>query len=222
MNLAILASGAGSNTQAIIERVQAGILKANIVTIISSNPAALVLEKAAKAGIPHKCIDRAKYPNRSKYEEELFDAIDDTKADCIALAGYMLLLSPTFLEKFKGPIVNLHPALLPAFPGTKGILTAYEYGVKIIGVSVHFVSEEMDRGPLIIQAALSLPQNMSLKEITQHIHSIEHRIYPQALQWVSENRLSVEGRKTFLASTQVKLAPAISNCLIYPPLEEGF
>lgn len=222
MNIAIMASGTGSNAQAIIASARAGILEASVTLVLSNKAGAPVLEKAAAAGIPSLAIPYDKQTSRSAYDRKLLAAIKQSGADCIALAGYMLLLSPEFLDGFHKPILNIHPSLLPAFPGARGIAGAFDYGVKLTGVSVHFVSEEMDMGPLIIQAAIPLEQDASIHTLEEKIHAIEHRLYPQALQWLCTGRLSCHGRKTVLMPASIKQAPPPPGCLIWPPLEEGF
>lgn len=222
MKIGILASGTGSNAQAIIERIASGALTASIGVIISNRPNAQVLERAKKAGLPARLIERSQHPNRLAYDAALVSALQEHDCQLIVLAGYMLVLSKVFLDAFPGKVVNIHPSLLPSFPGTAGALNAMTYGVKVTGCSVHFVDEDIDTGPLIIQAAVPLRAGEDLDSLKQRIHRAEHRIYPQALQWFVEGRLSVAGRQVSLALGSRPLAKTEPDLLISPPLEEGF
>lgn len=222
MKLAIMASGVGGNAQAIIEKAQAGLLNAEITLVLSNRPEAPVLQKAAKAGVPSCVVERKKYESRNAYDRALIDELKKSGCDTVALAGYMLLLGREFLEAFPNRVINIHPSLLPAFPGTDGAASALNYGVKIGGPSVHFVSEEMDMGPLVIQCAIPVMAGESLQELKARIHEMEHRIYPQALQWLAEGRLSIQGRTVYLAPSQNKRQKPDGDWFIWPPLEEGF
>lgn len=222
MKLAILASGKGSNAAAIIEKSKQNILAAEVCIVISNKEDAEVLQLANRNGITSKFINPEDYADRKAYDCAMLSEINKSGADCIALAGYMLLLTKNFLDAFNGPILNVHPSLLPAFAGTKGVANARAYGAKIAGVSVHFVTEIMDNGPLIIQAAMPLDQSIEPQDFMQQIHALEHRIYPQALQWVAENRIHLCGRVTTLKPADRELAQLAPGCLIWPPLEKGF
>lgn len=222
MKVAILASGSGSNAQAIIECSKNGALHAKVVLVLSNKKDAPVLQKAANANIPAKFLDPKLYASREEYDRALLSEIAGSSAECVCLAGYMLLLSKQFLENYAGPVLNIHPSILPAFPGAHGIDDARSHGVKITGVTVHFVNEDMDMGPIIIQAALPLPDDADMDAYMKGIHAIEHRIYPQAIEWLSCNRLRVKGRQVTLIATGVPLAEIPKNLLIWPPLEKGF
>ena len=140
----------------------------------------------------------------------------------VVLAGYMRLLTSTFLQAFPGRVINIHPAILPSFPGAHGGPDAQAYGVKITGCTVHFVEELVDSGPVIIQAAVPANAGEELDDLMNRIHPLEHRIYPQALQWLAEGRLRVEGRQVFLAPADRKTVTPDGPWLVWPPLEEGF
>ncbi len=220
--IAILASGAGTNAQAIIDKAQAGALEAEIALVLSNRPGAPVLARAARAGIPHVVLDHTTFTDRLSYDQELAAIIKDNNCGIVALAGYMRLLSGVFLKSFKGDVLNIHPALLPSFPGTHGARDAMGYGVKITGCSVHFVEEQMDSGPIVIQAAVPVMDFESLDALKNRIHRYEYRIYPQALQWLATGRLRKTGRRVELQPGKCEAARPATDALVWPPLEQGF
>lgn len=222
MKIAILASGNGTNAQAIFEKIRAGRLEASVEVVIANKPHAGVLERAAKAGIRSMVVEPANFTDRSAYDARLVELLLEASCDLVVLAGYMLLLGDAFFEAFAGRMVNIHPSLLPSFPGMTGIASALAYGVKLTGPSVHFVEKEVDSGPLIIQAALPIRAGETLEELASRIHRLEHRIYPQALQWIAEDRLKCVGRQVLLAPGGKKQIKPEGDWLIWPPLEEGF
>ncbi len=223
LKLAILASGNGSNAQAMFDAVERGALDAEIRLVLSNHPGARVLERAATQALPLLCLDHDLFPHREQYDQAMVAAIKDAGADCVALAGYMRLLTPAFLAAFPGRVLNIHPALLPSFKGLHGARDAFAWGVKLSGCTVHFVNSEMDCGPIIIQACVPLVQGESLDELEARIHVLEHRIYPQALQWLSEERLIVQGRLVGLAGREDDgKAPQPERAFVWPPLERGF
>ncbi len=225
MNIAILLSGFGSNFQAIQDKIESGALKARICLVASNKPEARGLERARAAKLATWAEPHQSYPDRESFDAALGNALEAAGAELIVLAGYMRLLSKSFLERFKGRVINIHPALLPSFPGVHGAADAVAYGVKISGVTVHFVEEIMDSGPVIIQAAVPCVPGESADDLQARIHKQEHRIYPQAIQWLAEGRISLKGensRMVHLAPGKAAPAPAESGALVYPPLEEGF
>lgn len=223
LKIAILASGNGSNAQAIIDKIKAGILDASINLIFSNHPDAYVLQRAKDAGLPYAMLEHHAFPDRKSYDIAIAELIKQHDCQLVVLAGYMRILSSAFLEIFKGQVLNIHPALLPSFPGTHGARDALEYGVKITGVSVHFVEEQMDSGPLVIQAALPVLQNETEEELLGRIHRLEHRIYPQALQWYAEKRLRLQDdRHVCLLPGRHKQLEPEADFMVCPPLEEGF
>ena len=222
-NIAILASGSGTNAQAMIDKVTAGLLDVNIALIICNRPGAGVIARAQKAGVPCLVLDHNTFPDRESYDLKLVEALHAAGVELAVLAGYMRLLSAAFLTAFRGRVINLHPALLPSFPGVHGGRDALAYGVRISGCTVHFVEEQMDSGPVIIQAAVPVNPDESEETLMERIHAMEHRIYPQAVQWLAQGRISIHGRQVHLAPGTA--SPAVNNndgCLIWPPLEEGF
>lgn len=222
LKLAILASGSGTNAQVIIDKCRLNILDASVEVVICNRPGAKVIERAQKEKIPIIVLDHRSYANRLSFDMAMAKEIEKRNCQLVVLAGYMRLLTYEFLDIFKGKVINLHPALLPAFPGVHGSEDALAYGVKISGASVHFVEEKMDSGPIIIQAAVPVYDSDSADCLQNRIHSIEYRIFPQAIQWLAEQRLIVEGRHIHLKPKETKLAPIPEQCFIWPPLEEGF
>jgi phosphoribosylglycinamide formyltransferase-1 len=224
--IAVLVSGSGSNLQSIIDRIEAGVLDAEIVTVIANKPDAYGLERARRHNIPDVCIEHAQYPTREAFDAEMARAIRAAGAQTVVLAGFMRLLTPDFLNAFPGRVLNIHPALLPSFPGVHGQGDAAAYGVRISGCTVHFVTEEMDSGPVIIQAAVPAHPDDDGDSLGGRILALEHRIYPQAVQWMAQGRLSVEGRQVRLAppgdGPAAQAADLPDGCLVNPPLEAGF
>ena len=225
LNIAILLSGFGSNFQAIQNKIEAGVLDARICLVASNNPEARGLERARAAGLATWAEPHQNYPSREAFDAALGAALEAAGAELIVLAGYMRLLSKNFLEKFKGRVINIHPALLPSFPGVHGAADAVDYGVKISGVTVHFVEEIMDSGPVIIQAAVPCIPGQSPDDLQARIHKQEHRIYPQAIHWLAQGRISLGGpnnRMVHLAQGDADPAAPEAGVLVYPPLERGF
>ena len=228
MKVAVLLSGSGSNLQAFIDKKREGRLDADICLVLSNNPEAYGLKRAKDAGIKTWAEPHRNYPDREGFDQAMLEAIREAGAKFIVLAGYMRLLSGGFIKAFEGRIINIHPSLLPSFAGTAGVAGACSYGVKITGCTVHFVEEEVDSGPVIIQAALPAPATEDSAAVLERIHKLEHRIYPQALQWIAAGRISVDGRQVRLEpSAQPKVFARSgedleSQWLVYPPLEEGF
>lgn len=221
IELAILASADGTNAQAIIEAVKNGKLEANVRVVLTNKPEAGVIVRAKSAGIPVEIISSRGYKNRrEEYDTLVIEALKKYSVDTIALAGWMRILSPVFINAYGGRIINLHPAILPSFKGHKGIEDAYAYGVKLTGCSVHLVVPELDAGPLIIQAAV--PVKGSYAELEEQIHKMEHRILPQALQWFSEGRISLDGHSVRIeqSAKECKMVDYIEGCLVSPALEE--
>ncbi len=222
LDLAVLVSGGGSNLQSIIDKVESGALDAHIRLVFSNKPEAFGLERARRHNIPHASFLHTAFPDRESFDCSVVRAIREHGADTIALAGYMRLLTPWFLEQFPGRVINIHPALLPSFPGVHGQADAAAYGVKLSGCTVHFVDEKMDSGPVIIQAAVPAHPGDDGSSLGSRILEYEHRIYPQALQWLAAGRLSVQGRKVVLRDDNRPKATLHAPALVNPPLEEGF
>lgn len=222
LKLALLASGSGTNVQSIIDKARAGILDASIGVVFCNRPGARVMERAKSAGIPCEALDHREYPDRAAFDRAVLEILSGYGCQAAALAGYMRIVTPAFIEFFGGRVLNIHPALLPSFPGVHGALDALDYGCRITGPTVHFVEQCMDSGPIIIQAAVPLNVEEDLEALRERIQIMERRIYPQALQWLAKDRLTIEGRRVFLAPGGGKRAPVNGDWLVWPPLEEGF
>jgi len=222
LKLGILASGSGTNAQAMIDAAEAGRLDADIRLVIANRPGAGVLERAKKHGIPHLCLDHKTFPDRESFDLGVVEELRRAGVDTVALAGYMRLVTPAFLDAFPNRVLNIHPALLPSFPGTHGARDAWNYGAKVSGCTVHIVDPVMDGGPIIVQAVLPIRQEENDEELLERIHVFEHRIYVQALQWLSEERLHLDGRRMLLTPAARPPAQQPESALIWPPLEEGF
>lgn len=195
IKLGVLASGSGTNLQAIIDACESGEVSAEVVLVVSNVSDAYALERAKKHGIKAVFIDKDNFESRKDYDGELISILRDNQVDLVVLAGYMLLVDSEFVRAFKGRIMNIHPALLPSFMGTHGVKDALDYGVKISGVTVHFVDEGLDTGPIILQEAVAVMENDTVESLHGRIHQAEYRIYPAAIKLFAEGRLKIEGRK---------------------------
>jgi phosphoribosylglycinamide formyltransferase-1 len=186
----VLASGSGTNLQAIIDRLH-GRDGVSIVGVGSDKPEAFALERARSAKIETGVFTRERYGGRLPRDLAMADWIESLEADLVVLAGYMQLVSPEFVGRFRGRIVNVHPALLPSFPGLDAIGQAIEHGVRVTGVTVHFVDEGTDTGPVIMQRAVEIPADRDRAELEAAIHAIEHEIYPEAIGMISRGRVRI-------------------------------
>jgi len=195
VNIAVFCSGNGSNFQAIADSVKNGGIKANIALMVCDNPSAYALERAKKEGINSLVIERKSFKTKDEYEAEIIKNLEKENIELICLAGYMRIVSPSLVQRYSNKILNIHPALLPSFKGTQGIKDALDYGVKLSGVTVHFVNDKMDQGPIILQEALEIKDDDTEKSLAERIHQIEHKLYPQAVRLFVEGRLGIEGRK---------------------------
>ncbi|EPR32821.1 phosphoribosylglycinamide formyltransferase [Alkalidesulfovibrio alkalitolerans DSM 16529] len=223
LDLAVLVSGSGSNLQAVIDRIESGALDARLRLVLSNKPQAYGLERARKHGVPALCLEHGSFPDREAFDAEMVRLIREHGADTVAMAGFMRMVTPRFLSAFPGRVVNIHPALLPSFPGVHGQRDAADYGVRFSGCTVHFVDEKMDNGPIIIQAVVPAYPGDDGKSLGARILELEHRIYPQALQWLAQGRLTVSGRKVLLANEgQAPTVALPSGAMVNPPLEPGF
>jgi len=193
-NIAVLISGNGTNLQAIIDNVKAGNIKCNIVAVISNKADAYGLERAKQAGIPEYFIDH-KGITREEHEQKIIEILEKNNVDLVVLAGYMRVLTPLFVNKYKHRLINIHPALLPAFPGTDGYGDTFNYGCKVGGCTVHFVDEGVDTGPIIIQKVNQIREDDTLELFKERGLTIEHQALPEAVKLFCEDKLKIEGRK---------------------------
>lgn len=192
--IAVLASGRGSNFQAVIEAIAAGRIPATCVALITDNPKAYAIERAQKANVPVIILDYATFPAKENYEHALLAAMRRQKADLFVLAGYMRILGPAIVQKFPGKIVNIHPALLPGFTGLHAQRQAVAYGVKVAGCTVHFVDENLDCGPIILQKCVPVLEDDDEDSLAERILIEEHKCYPEAIRLFCEDRLEMSGR----------------------------
>ncbi|ETI70663.1 phosphoribosylglycinamide formyltransferase [Neobacillus vireti] len=181
-NIAVFASGSGSNFQAILDAVQRGELEANISLLVCDKPGAYVTERANEAGIPAFVYCVKDYPSKADYEVEITSLLKSNKVDLIVLAGYMRLIGPTLLKEYEGRIVNIHPSLLPAFPGKDAIGQALAAKANWSGVTIHFVDEGMDTGPIIVQERVRIATEDTKESLQRKIQVSEHKLYPEILQ----------------------------------------
>ncbi len=195
LKLGVLASGGGTNLQAIIDACEARSIGAEIACVISDKPGAGAIERARGHGLTSRVIERASFGSKSAFEEAIVAELTACKAELVCLAGFMRIVGKTLLGAFPDRIVNIHPALLPAFPGLDGQRQALDYGVKIAGCTVHFVDEKTDHGPIIAQAAVEVREDDTVETLKERILAEEHRIYPRAIGLIADGRVKVEGRR---------------------------
>jgi phosphoribosylglycinamide formyltransferase-1 len=195
LRLGVLISGSGTNLQAIIDASESGALDADVAVVISNHEAARGLVRAKEHGIDAVFIDRGRYNSPRDYNAALRDILRDHVCDYVVMAGYMRLLGKEVLDFFPNRVVNLHPALLPSFAGANGIRDAFDYGVKVTGVTVHFANEEFDKGPIIAQAPVAIDPDDTVETLEAKIHAAEHAILPTTLQLIAEGRIEVVGRR---------------------------
>lgn len=193
--LAVLVSGRGSNLQAIIDSIEKNNMPAEIVLVISNVKDAYALERAHKHGIEGLFIDPKSYPDKNRYEQNLIEQIQSKAVDLICLAGYMRVLGAHFIESFTDRIINIHPSLLPAFPGLNAQKRALEHGTRFSGCTVHYVNEEVDSGAIILQAVVPIFDNDNETSLSERILEQEHIIYPQAIRMIIEGQLTLSGRR---------------------------
>ena len=195
IRLGVLASGQGSNLQAIIDACAAGKVDAAVTVVISDHQDAYALERARQINIPAFFLDPNRFTDKSGFEREIVNVLRRRQVELVCLAGYMRVLSNVVLDAFPQRIMNIHPALLPAFPGLHGQKQAWDYGVKISGCTVHFVDQGVDTGPIIIQAAVPVLDDDTADTLAARILEQEHQIFPEAIQRYAAGRLAIKGRK---------------------------
>lgn len=193
--IAVLASGRGSNFQAILDRINDGYIKAEIVCLITDKPGAYSIKRADKAGIAVRILDFDSFQSRDEYNENLHETMMEINPDLFVLAGYMRLLDPKTAKEFAGKMINIHPAILPAFTGLHAQKQAIDYGVKVAGCTVHFVDEGMDTGPIILQHVVPVFFEDDEDSLTKRILKEEHIALPNALRLFCEDKIKISGRK---------------------------
>jgi phosphoribosylglycinamide formyltransferase 1 len=213
--IGVLISGSGTNLQAIIDAVEAKKLDAKIELVLSNKADAYGLVRAQNHGIPIEVLEHKSFPSREAYDQTVVDLLRGRNVELVVLAGFMRLLSPVFVKAYSNRIMNIHPALLPAFPGLHVQKKAVEHGVRFSGCTVHFVNEECDEGPIIIQAVVPVFADDTDETLAARILAQEHRIYPRAIQLYAEGRLHIVGRKVLVDRCEKDDA----QVLIEPSLE---
>ena len=195
--LAVLASGTGTNLQALLDKVH-GSDGIEVVAVASNKPDAKALARARDAGIETEVFRVDDYPDRTSRDVALADWLDEREVHLVVLAGFMEILSSGLIDRFRGRIVNVHPSLLPAFPGVRAIEKALDYGVRVTGVTVHFVDEGVDSGPIIMQEAFELPYHRDIREVETRIHEIEHELLPRAVRLIAAGGVEIVGRQVMV------------------------
>jgi phosphoribosylglycinamide formyltransferase-1 len=199
LKIGVLVSGNGSNLQSLIDRCMDGAIPARVACVISNNAAAFALERARNHGIPALHLDHRLFSCREAYDEALVDALREHGVELVCLAGFMRIITPVLIDAFPNAIMNIHPALLPSFPGLHPQRQALNHGVKIAGCTVHFVDRGTDTGPIICQAAVPVMEGDTEDSLSARIQVEEHRCYPMAVKLFAEGRLKVEGRKVIIS-----------------------
>ncbi|MBI4012045.1 MAG: phosphoribosylglycinamide formyltransferase [Candidatus Rokubacteria bacterium] len=200
LRLGVLASGRGSNLQAILDAIDAGRCPARVVVAVSDRPGATALDRARRAGAKAIQVDPHGYPDRAAFDQAVAAVLAEHAVELVCLAGYMRLLSPAFVAAWRGRILNVHPALLPAFPGLHAQRQALEHGVKVSGATIHLVDEGVDTGPIVLQAAVPVLDDDTEATLAARILAEEHRLYAEAIRLYAEGRLQVEGRRVRIRS----------------------
>ena len=195
LKFAVFVSGNGTNLQAIIDAVKSGEIQAELALVLCDRRKALALKKAEQAGIKTLCLVRKDYATPQSYERDIVISLKEFGIDFIVLAGYMKVLSAFFIKTYPNKILNVHPSLLPSFKGARGIKDTFTYGTKVAGVTIHFVDDKMDHGPIIAQEAFKVSEKETLESLEKRIHAIEHKIFPKTIALYAQGRLKVSGRK---------------------------
>ncbi len=195
MKFAVLVSGCGTNLQALIGALNKKRIAAEIGLVVCDRRKARALTRAKKAGIPSAFIDPARYPKREDFDREMVRLLRDAQIDFVVMAGFMRILSPYFIRTYRGRVLNIHPALLPAFKGGQAVADAFHYGVKVTGVTVHIADDRVDHGPIVLQEHVDVTAKDTLASLEKKIHAVEHRLYPKAVDLMARGSLKIEGRK---------------------------
>lgn len=195
LKLGVLVSGSGTNLQAILESCQKGTIDAEVAMVISDVPTAKALKRAQNFSVATAVHERRVYPSKKEYEQAIIKDLKKSSVDLVCLAGYMRIVGKEFLEAFPLRVINIHPALLPSFPGLEAQKQAFDYGVKVSGCTVHFVDEKTDHGPIIIQAAVPVHEDDTVETLQQRILKEEHRSYSAAIQLIAEGKVTIEDRR---------------------------
>jgi phosphoribosylglycinamide formyltransferase-1 len=193
--IGVLVSGSGSNLQSLIDHIDQGLLDAEIRIVVSNNPEAFAIERCRKHGIPFATLDHRAFSSRETFDQRMIELLKAAGVELVVMAGFMRILSSVFFKAFPMRIMNIHPALLPAFPGTHVQKKALDYGVKFSGCTVHFADEGVDSGPIILQAVVPVFDDDDAESLAARILKEEHKIYPAAVQYFAEGRIEITGRR---------------------------
>lgn len=216
LSIGILASGSGTNFDSIAAAVASGRIDARIAVLVCNRPAAAVLGKAEARSIPTRVLDHRTFSSREDFDAAVADALEAAGCELVVMAGFDRIVTSALLRRFPGRVVNIHPALLPSFRGSHGQAQAADYGVTIAGATVHFVDEDVDHGPILIQGAVPVVPGEDEETVRKRILAVEHRIYPEAIRLIAEGRVEVRGRFVRVRGRR----PAGDECLISPPVDE--
>ena len=189
LKIGVLVSGSGTNLQAIIDRIADGSLNAEVALVVSSRPGVRGIERAQAAGLPVLVMEKSEYAEPEAADAKIASALKEAGCEYVIMAGYMRMVRKPLLDAYPGRIVNLHPALLPSFKGAHAIQDAFDYGVKVTGVTVHFADDKYDCGPIIAQRALPVEEDWDVDTLEEHIHAIEHELYPEVVGWLAAGRV---------------------------------
>ncbi|MEX2539631.1 MAG: phosphoribosylglycinamide formyltransferase [Actinomycetota bacterium] len=198
LRVAVLASGRGTNFQALHDACTTGYADAEIVCVATNRPQAGVLERAAAAGVDGVVVASKGIASREAYDNELLDALEPFKADLVCGSGFMRIFSPVFIGAYRDNLLNVHPSLLPAFPGTHVIEEAWNWGAKVTGVTVHLMTEDLDSGPVVYQRALDVDASSTVEDLERRIHLLEYALYPKALKLFAEGSFRIDGRRVVI------------------------
>ncbi len=193
--LAVLVSGSGTNLQAIIDATRDGSLGARLALVISNRPGVKALTRADAADIPNLCLSHQDYQDRQSFEAALLAKLAEISPKGIVLAGFDRILSSQFIREYRHRIINVHPALLPSFPGLHAVKQAIDYGARVTGVTVHFIDEGVDTGPIILQETVEIHGDDTEESLLERVHAVEHRLLPEAIRLFCADRLKIDGRK---------------------------
>lgn len=214
LSIGILASGSGTNFDSIAAAVDEGRIPARIALLLCNRPGAAVLGKAEARGLPTRLVDHRRFGSRAEFDAAVADALEEAGTELVVMAGFDRIVTATLLRRFPGRVVNIHPALLPSFRGAHAQADAAGYGVTITGATVHFVDEDVDHGPILLQGAVPVAPGEDTETIRRRILAVEHRLYPEALRLIAEGRVEVDGRFVRIRGRR----PVGDECLISPPL----
>jgi phosphoribosylglycinamide formyltransferase-1 len=195
----VCCSGEGTNLQALLDAARRGRLRARVALVISDRPGARALRRAARAGVEARHVDPKRYPTRAAYERALIRLCEAREIRLVCLAGFMRILSPVFVRRYRHRILNIHPALLPAFPGAHAVRDALVWGANVTGVTVHLVDEQVDHGPILLQEAVAVRPGDTEAALLARVHRVEHRLYPRAVALMLSGRVRVHGRRAVIS-----------------------